>query len=1347
MDDGGLKRRSEAPDDGGQSKYQRLAPDERSAEAVSSRRPVVTTDVVVEVENDSDVEKYRFGRPEAARASNTGKRSRRKPSDEESARRGGDRGSSNGGGSDVDMTEYEVKGIEAKYVERNGRVLYKVRWANGEVTKEPIENLDGCIELVEAFEHRTAQDHDATEPSLRRWYLSDQKPALGYNTTEREPQGFNADSDEDGVAYESGSDDEEDEEGSGEDDGQSGLDAPEDNDADAGPSGPRQISVDANSRSDAAVSLPSAQGDLQPSSAKVLKSEPRLGDGGAVDTKKVKVERKPLKKTFAESETGSVKSAKDKAKVVPKDNRKLATHHAVCQRCGMGSLKGKRARNDDTLEDVGELQYCTLCSNIYHEGCVYMRRKKKVAVAGDDFICPMCRKETPVCVICGAGFDDEAAFRCDRCSAVAHDACLLVAFDEEFKAEYDEELEATEGSPYWFRRKFKCIDCIRWSDEVAQILTYRDVEKAGSPSREYLVKYRNYSHRHNSWVGERWLANLNNGKQRFKTFWRKVEEENEQARKWGLAKLPWPKAEDEAVLDEWKHVDRIIDVKFKKGKVSVKKEDSKEDELRKRLDKVLVKFRGQPWSESFWEDFPSSRDKDYAEFAAAFDVFRKRESLGASKSGAGRGRQLRFIELSAQPESLKGGILKDYQLEGLNWLLFNHSERRSCILADEMGLGKTIQTIAFLNYLLEKNGLFPFLIVVPQSTLLNWIREFGTWAPQMEVLAFYGDKASREVMRDYALFQSVVKGPKDAKLLKCHVLLTTPDTLQTETKVFQDVKWEVLIVDEGHQRVKNAESLQFEALISLNTLHRVLLTGTPVQNNLLEMFNLLHFLDPEAFPDPEALSAQYTEGLNKDKLAELHGIVRPYILRRIKSDVLQALPGKSETIVPVGLSLLQRSLYKQILLDNYEILATGHLKKKTATARAQLVSKVLADIRRLLQHPYLLPNVEPSFSSRSETHRRLIESSGKLYLLDKMVHKLMGQGHRILIFSTMKLVLDILEDYLLGEKIKYCRLDGETALKDRQERIDLFNAPGSDISVFILTTRAGGLGINLTTADSVIIWDSDWNPHQDLQALARAHRIGQKNHVLVWKFVTKGTAEERIFQIAKKKLILDHLVVQKLEQESLDEKDVESVLRFGAEQLFSADESNNEMSLVYDDAAIDKLLERKAEEERPQQETDKKSSFSFARVWTQTSSAEHAPVEDLEVADVEEATEVQTNEEQGDAFWERCGLLPARRLAPLTFGLQDCCIVESLSLPTRACVAAGGERKSTMRCKRRRSARRRRTDARATAKMTTMLPASNLGRTLVPTRRERTNRAPIRTRSREAAPLRAIRTRTKATTT
>ena len=320
------------------------------------------------------------------------------------------------------------------------------------------------------------------------------------------------------------------------------------------------------------------------------------------------------------------------------------------------------------------------------------------------------------------------------------------------------------------------------------------------------------------------------------------------------------------------------------------------------------------------------------------------------------------------------------------------------------------------------------------------------------------------------------------------------------------------------------------------------------------------------------------------------------------------------------------------------MLASGALKKKSASARSQLISKVLADIRRLLQHPYLLKDREPKFPTREETHRRLIESSGKLFLLDQMLKRLIATGHRVLIFSTMKLVLDILEDYLIGERLKYCRLDGETSMKDRQERIDLFNSPGSDIPVFLLTTRAGGLGINLTSADSVIIWDSDWNPHQDLQALARAHRIGQQRHVGVWKFVTKGTAEERIFHIAKKKLILDHLVVQKLEEETLDEKDVEGVLRFGAEQLFASEEGEgvNEMSISYDDAAIDKLLER-IEEEKPKENEKKASSFSFAKVW-ETKAQEHAVeelgAEPLEVIDLDEEMP-PAEEQQGDVFWEK----------------------------------------------------------------------------------------------------------------
>lgn len=272
-------------------------------------------------------------------------------------------------------------------------------------------------------------------------------------------------------------------------------------------------------------------------------------------------------------------------------------------------------------------------------------------------------------------------------------------------------------------------------------------------------------------------------------------------------------------------MDRILDIKVSKEEVKSKKKGGVKTEPTVKIEQALVKFQDQPWNESYWEKFPEEGEPDFEEFDAAFKAFKLRETLSTVKPQQ-KGRR-RFEELSAQPDTIKGGDLKDYQLDGLNWLLYNHFENRSCILADEMGLGKTIQTIAFLDYLMEKQGLTPFLIVVPQSTLLNWVREFQMWAPQMEVLTFYGERAARDIIKDYALFQNTKPGKE--RLLKCHVLLTTPDTLQLETRVFQEVNWEVLIVDEGHQRVKNAESLQFEALASLTVKHKVLLTGTPVQ--------------------------------------------------------------------------------------------------------------------------------------------------------------------------------------------------------------------------------------------------------------------------------------------------------------------------------------------------------------------------------------------------------------------------------------------------------------------------------------------------------------------------------------
>lgn len=221
----------------------------------------------------------------------------------------------------------------------------------------------------------------------------------------------------------------------------------------------------------------------------------------------------------------------------------------------MGPRKGGRKTQEERdSEDSGPLLNCLLCSNTYHLHCIggYRSRDRRPNFTNENFVCQMCKAEPPICTYCGAGFEPgQLAFRCDRCAGLGHDECLVREFDDAFDIMFDEELGVEEGTVGWFHRKWRCIDCTRWSDEIGQILTYRDVSVGELTMREYLVKYKNHSHRHNDWVGEKWLSNLEDGKAKYKLFWKKVEEENGRASKWGLPKLPWPKTEDEAVPDVW----------------------------------------------------------------------------------------------------------------------------------------------------------------------------------------------------------------------------------------------------------------------------------------------------------------------------------------------------------------------------------------------------------------------------------------------------------------------------------------------------------------------------------------------------------------------------------------------------------------------------------------------------------------------------------------------------------------------------------------------------------------------------------------------------------------------------
>ncbi|KAI6007186.1 SNF2 family N-terminal domain-containing protein [Pisolithus albus] len=601
---------------------------------------------------------------------------------------------------------------------------------------------------------------------------------------------------------------------------------------------------------------------------------------------------------------------------------------------------------------------------------------------------------------------------------------------------------------------------------------------------------------------------------------------------------------------------------------------------------AFIKWEDLGYEEATWDSPPRPGQPGYSAFERAFVYFLESRTISVIKSR----KEIRELETrdpdgysslvinsetEAQPDLGQSNQLKlmKFQIDGLNWLCDNWWIRQPCILADEMGLGKTVQIVTFLGRLIGEFKAAPALVVVPNSTITNWVREFSRWAPRLRVVPFYGEAKSREVVIRYELFHGSAKhGTVDPKY---HVLVTTYETVTNSrdfAAVFRNIpRWEVLVVDEG-QRLKSDTSLLFRKLNELNVMHRVIMTGTPLNNNIRELFNLMNFLDPDQWNDLENLSKEY-EILNEDLVRQLHTRLKPYFLRRIKSDVLQ-LPPKNEVIVPVSMSPLQKEIYRSILSTTLDHLSVVNV---------------------CLQHPYLISDtIEPRGLPPHEAHEKLVSASAKLRLLKSLLPKLKARGHRILLFSQFVVVLDIVEDFLTGEGYKFLRLDGDTKQSMRQKGMDEFNQPDSDVFIYILTTRAGGVGINLYTADTVIIFDPDFNPHQ---AISRSHRYGQQKTCLVFKLMVKDSAEEKIMQAGKKKLVLDHLIVQKMDDDEDGAGDLESILTFGAKELFE-EGNQNARDIVYTDQDLDKLIE-KTEVQGEQEEVAKDGGlkFNFAKVW------------------------------------------------------------------------------------------------------------------------------------------------------
>ena len=673
---------------------------------------------------------------------------------------------------------------------------------------------------------------------------------------------------------------------------------------------------------------------------------------------------------------------------------------------------------------------------------------------------------------------------------------------------------------------------------------------------EYYCKYKGKSYLHCEWVPRSELDEDIQTKNKLKRFHK-------------LYDISYFEGVEEFFNPEFIEVERVIDHAFYNG-----------------ADSYLVKWKGLQYCDSTWEYADKIPDKEKIEQYKKFNTIPPADQRRIPTRPAPN----KFRKLEESPEFRDGNQLREYQLEGLNWLVFCWYQRRNSILADEMGLGKTVQTVATLEYLRAHESIRgPFIVVAPLSTVEHWRREFEEWT-DMNVLVFHGNTESRNTMKDCEFYY---RDPKrntrvGTNLFKFNVLISTYEIVMAEASFLSKIPWQYLVVDEGH-RLKNHTSKLSLVLKDFSAAHKLLLTGTPIQNNLTELFSLLQFLDPETFDDLDEFAEEYGN-LNEngsERLEGLHKLISPYILRRLKEDVEKSIPPKEEIVVEVVPTTIQKAYEQAIFKRNREFLTRG-------VSKAQNVPKlnnVLMELRKVCNHPFLISGAEENITrgmSESEVNEALIKSSSKMILVDKLLKKLREGGHKVLIFSQMVLVLNILEDYMRYRGFPYVRLDGTIKGSIRQQAIDRFNNPNIDTFVFLVSTKAGGVGINLTSADTVIIYDSDWNPQNDLQAQARCHRIGQTKEVKIYRLLTKNTKEKEIFERASMKLGLDRAVLSSNNEfvqsssakggtqnkPTLDKEEIELLLRHGAYSAFKIDDTEEQKMLMDED--IDTIMERTA---------------------------------------------------------------------------------------------------------------------------------------------------------------------------